>query len=80
MRFSTSSKAKILARHESSIRRPIQALPARRHMITDGSELVDDMSWTHYQLLKGGNQKMIFSVPRGVGKGKKSVTKFHALS
>jgi hypothetical protein len=34
-----------------------------RHMITDGAELVDDMGWANYRLLKGDSRKMVFYRP-----------------
>jgi hypothetical protein len=37
--------------------------PYVRHMITDGTELVEDMAWAHYRLLKGGTRKMVFHRP-----------------
>lgn len=38
--------------------------PRVRHIITDaGEELVRDMTWAHYQLLKGGDRKMVFHRP-----------------
>jgi hypothetical protein len=37
--------------------------PYVRHMITDGTELVEDMAWAHYRLLEGGSRKMVFHRP-----------------
>lgn len=38
--------------------------PRVRHMITDaGEELVRDMTWAHYRLLKGGDRKVVFHRP-----------------
>lgn len=38
--------------------------PYVRHMITDANEeLVRDMTWAHYRLLKGGDRKMVFHRP-----------------
>ncbi|KJC43170.1 DUF4238 domain-containing protein [Bradyrhizobium sp. LTSP857] len=38
--------------------------PHVRHMVTDaGDELVSDMTWAHYRLLKAGDRKMVFHRP-----------------
>ncbi|KJC49716.1 hypothetical protein UB31_13465 [Bradyrhizobium sp. LTSP849] len=38
--------------------------PHVRHMVTDaGDELVSDMTWAHYRLLKAGDRKTVFHRP-----------------